>query len=168
MADSQTLMNNGPDSLTPSDKKLINLLSGDLGLSPNPYAELADKLALSESEVIQKIKNMTETGLIRRFGSVVVHQKSGFTANAMIVWLLDEDNVDQTGEKFACLPFVSHCYRRCPAPGWPYNLYTMIHAENRDKLDNMVRQMAELSRSKDWKVLESLREFKKESLRLFT
>jgi DNA-binding Lrp family transcriptional regulator len=154
------------EQFTSLEKRLINILSADLPLSLNPYLDLAQELGITESMVISSIKKMTDKGIIRRFGAVVVHQKSGFTANAMVVWLLEPDQQDPVGEKFAQLPYVSHCYNRSTVPGWPYNLYTMIHAENNDQLLKMVHNMAEISGAKEWQVLESLREFKKQSMKL--
>jgi DNA-binding Lrp family transcriptional regulator len=149
------------------EKKLIGLLSADLSLSPKPYAALADELGISEAEAIAAVSDLLDKGLIRRLGAVLAHQKSGFSANALIVWLLDESRLDRVGELFAGLPYVSHCYRRLPVSGWPYNLYTMVHALDRERLLAMVQNMAEMADPKEWRFLESLKEFKKESLRLF-
>jgi DNA-binding Lrp family transcriptional regulator len=153
-------------SLSSVQRQLINLLSSNLSLTPSPYADLADKLGLSEEMVIAAITEMREKGWIRRLGAVVAHQKSGFAANAMIAWLFAENRVDEAGESFAKLPYVSHCYRRAPVSGWPYNLYTMIHAQDQAHLLEMAQNMAKIEPI-SWRHLESLQEFKKESLRLF-
>jgi DNA-binding Lrp family transcriptional regulator len=156
-----------PLSLSPIKRKLVDLLSSDLSLSLRPYADLAEELKLSEAEVIKAIEELFAQGFIRRFGAVVAHQKSGYKANAMVVMLLDEDKLDQIGETLAKLPYISHCYHRKPSPDWPYNLYAMVHAENQTQLMEMSQQIANMSGTTDWRALESLQEFKKESLRLF-
>ncbi|MDR0550240.1 MAG: Lrp/AsnC family transcriptional regulator [Deltaproteobacteria bacterium] len=155
-----------PDQLSPEDKKLVTLLSSDLSLTPKPYAQLAAELDLTENEVIEKVADLSRRGLIRRLGAVVAHQKSGYKANAMIVWLMPEDRLDEVGEMFAGLPYVSHCYQRRPVADWPYNLYTMIHAQDRERLMAQAQNMADMSGAQKWRILESLKEFKKESLRL--
>jgi DNA-binding Lrp family transcriptional regulator len=98
---------------------------------------------------------------------VVVHQRSGFTANAMVTWRVPEADLDRAGEALARLPFVSHCYWRPQAENWPFNLYTMIHAKNRDELDEQINQMALISGAEEKKVLESVKELKKTSLQYF-
>jgi DNA-binding Lrp family transcriptional regulator len=155
-----------PGKLSPIERKLINLLSSNLSLTPRPYADLAEKLGISEAETIAAVHDLLHRGLIRRLGAVVAHQKSGFAANALIVWLFDKERLDQVGELFANLPYVSHCYQRRPVADWPYNLYTMIHALDRARLLAMAQNMAEQSEAEDWRILESLKEFKKDSLRL--
>lgn len=153
--------------LTEADRHLIYLLSGDLGDSAAPYEQLAAQTGLSEEAVLAAIRRFQNEGLIRRFGATLWHQKSGFAANAMIVWRVAEGSVNDCGEKMAALPYVSHCYLRRVAPGWPYNLYTMIHAESRAALAGMIEEMAALAEGAEWRMLESLQEFKKASLRYF-
>jgi DNA-binding Lrp family transcriptional regulator len=153
--------------LSETDKKLIFLLSGDLGDSPEPYAELAAQTGLSEAEVLAAVRRFAADGLTRRLGATLRHQKSGFTANAMVVWKIAADRTEAVGAAMAALPFVSHCYVRGVLPIWPYNLYTMVHAENKAQLAELIEKMTALAEGAEGRVLESLKEFKKASLRYF-
>jgi DNA-binding Lrp family transcriptional regulator len=154
-------------ALSPIDKKLIFLLSGDLGSSQRPYLELAQKLGLTEERVLEMIESYRKDGLIRRLGAVVVHQRSGFKANAMVVWEVAESDLDLVGLTLAGLPYVSHCYFRPPLEDWPFNLYTMIHAQNDIELKQMITKMEAISKPISWQVLESVKELKKTSLTYF-
>ncbi len=153
--------------LSAVDKRLIYHLSGDLGDSPAPYADLAARLGLTEDEVLAAIRRFRERGLIRRFGATLWHQRSGFTANAMVVFQVEPERAGECGETLARRPYVSHCYLRRPGPGWPFNLYAMVHAESQDQLRAMVEEMAAETGAAEWRMLESLRELKKVSLRYF-
>ncbi|MDR1677443.1 MAG: Lrp/AsnC family transcriptional regulator [Deltaproteobacteria bacterium] len=153
--------------LEPQDKKLIFLLSGDLGSSERPYLELARKLNLTEEQVLLMIEGYQRSGLIRRLGAIVVHQRSGFRANAMVVWEVSESEIDRSGQALAGLPYVSHCYLRPSVEGWPFNLYTMIHAKNKEELSHIISEMVSLVTPINWKVLESIKELKKTSLNYF-
>lgn len=154
--------------LSPTDKILINHLSGDLGDSPAPYADLAAKLGRTEEDVLEAMARFQAEGLIRRLGATLWHQKSGFSANAMVVFKLPAEKADESGAKLARLPYVSHCYRRVTVPQWPYSLYAMIHAESREELLAMVEEMGALTGAEEWRMLESLRELKKASQRYFS
>jgi DNA-binding Lrp family transcriptional regulator len=77
------------------------------------------------------------------------------------------EKITEVGQKFASLPFVSHCYQRDVVPGWSYNLYTMIHAESDEKLKKMTNIMASLFKDIKWTILESVRELKKTSVNYF-
>lgn len=149
------------------EKAVINALSGDLPVCRSPFAEIAAGAGCSEREVLEMARRFEARGLIRRFGAILVHQRSGFSANAMVVWRVAAGAIAETGERFAGLPYVTHCYQRDEAPGWPYGLYTMIHAGSREALMGMVSEMARLSGAEDWAVLESLEELKKDSVRYF-
>ena len=149
------------------DKKIIFHLSGDLGMSARPYAELADKLGLTEGQVLEAVRRFQAQGWIRRFGATLGHQKSGFKANAMVAWLVEPEEIEAAGARLAELPFVSHCYQRRTAPAWPFNLYTMVHADSPASLGEFLAEMVEICKASDWRVLESLKELKKTSLRFF-
>jgi DNA-binding Lrp family transcriptional regulator len=153
--------------LSTLDKRIIFHLSGDLDHSARPYAALADKLGLTEDEVLEAVRRFQAQGWIRRFGAILGHQKSGFKANAMVAWLVKPEEIEAKGERLAGLAYVSHCYQRRTAPNWPFNLYTMIHAESQERLGVFLAEMTEICRASDWQVLESLQEFKITCLRFF-
>lgn len=150
------------------DKLLIYQLSGDLGDSLAPYADLADKLGLREDEVISLIKEYQDEKIIRRFGATLWHQRSGFAANAMVVFEISDEQAEEAGRRLAARSYVSHCYLRRTTPGWPFNLYVMIHAENREAILGMTEELAELAGAAQWRMLESLKELKKASRRYFS
>ena len=63
------------------------------------------------------------------------HYAIGYTANGMSVWDVADEFVDELGERIGQLPFVTHCYRRPRhLPGWPYNLFAMLHGDSRDEV----------------------------------
>jgi len=153
--------------LSPDDKLLIYHLSGDLSDSPTPFADLARQLGRTEEELLERLRSFQADELIRRFGAILWHQRSGFAANAMLVFKVDPERTEQAGQALAALPYVSHCYQRKTVPGWPFNLYAMAHAENGRALEDMIEEMRTLCGAEDWRKLESLRELKKASLRYF-
>jgi DNA-binding Lrp family transcriptional regulator len=158
-----------PDGAEPAIgvKRLLNLLSLDLGRSPTPYADLAEKLGWTEERTLAEVARLKDEGVIRRLGGVVVHQRAGFTANAMVVWRIEDDRLDAAGRALAGVERVSHCYWRPGVPGWPFNLYTMVHARDQAELLEAVEAMAPLAGAAEWRVLTSLRELKKTSLVYF-
>jgi DNA-binding Lrp family transcriptional regulator len=149
------------------DKPLLSLLSRDLGRSAAPYAEMARKLGWTEEEVLKRVDELRAQGVIRRLGAVLVHQRAGFPANAMVVWQVEPERLDEAGRALGALEGVSHCYWRAEAPGWPYNLYTMVHARSQGELQAAVESMAALARAADWRTLGSLQELKKTSPEFF-
>lgn len=160
-------MTEKPIDLSPIEKRVIYRLSGDLGESARPYADLGRAVDLSESEVIEVIKSLKEKGALRRFGATLRHQRSGFKANAMVAWEVDPDRVLEVGHKLADFPEVTHCYQRRTAPDWPHNLYTMIHGATEEECEAMARKMSRAVGVSQYKILFSQEELKKTSMRYF-
>jgi len=129
--------------------------------------QIARKLGVSEKVLLEALQDLCHRGIIRRYGATLRHQKTGFTANAMAAWRVDEDRIDQVGTKMASFREVSHCYRRNPTDRWPYNLYTMIHASDEDACRQTAQNMSESTSVKDYTLLFSRKELKKTSMVYF-
>jgi DNA-binding Lrp family transcriptional regulator len=85
----------------------------------------------------------------------------------MTAWQVDEERIDAVGEIMASFSVVSHCYRRNPAEGWPYNLYTMIHGKSEEDCRNTAKKMAEKASVENYQLLFSRKELKKISMTYF-
>ena len=151
------------------DRRIVQATQSGLPLTPQPYAEIAAALELTESEVIDRIASMQERGIIRRIAIAPHHYALGMTANGMSVWDVDDDRVSDLGARIGALPFVTHCYQRPRAlPKWPYNLFAMLHGSGRDEVEAKRREVAAIlgdaCRGSD--ILYSTRILKKTGLRL--
>jgi siroheme decarboxylase len=154
--------------LTDLEKQVILALQRDLPIAPKPFQALAERLDVAEEEVLAAIQSLKEKGYIRRFGATLRHQLSGFEANALVVWVIPEAQLSRLGRKLAGHRAVTHCYARKPAPGWPYNLYTMIHGKNPGEITEMAAEMARDIGVADYDILFSERELKKTTMRYFS
>ncbi len=153
--------------LTELEKKIIASIQEDIPVTSRPYLEISKKLKISEETLLKTLKALCDRGVIRRFGATIRHQKSGFAANAMVAWIVDEERIEEVGEKMSFFKEVSHCYRRNPTDEWPYNLYTMVHANNEDTCREIARTMSSETRVENYKLLFSRRELKKTSMKYF-
>lgn len=150
------------------DKKIIRRLQENISITENPYKEIADEFSLSEDELIGKIKSYNKSGILKRIGAILYHRKAGFNSNAMVVWKIEDNNLDEVGKYIASIDKVSHCYERKPCSAWNYNLYTMIHEKDRESCDKVIQSIAENISVKDYKVLYSTKELKKTSMKYFS
>jgi DNA-binding Lrp family transcriptional regulator len=156
-----------PHMLTELENEIIASIQGDIAITERPYLEIAQKLGISEETLLEKLKGLCDRGVIRRFGATIYHQRSGFQANAMVAWKVDEDRIDEAGEKMASFNEVSHCYRRNPTVDWPYNLYTMIHAKDEESCREIARTMSIKTEINTYSLLFSRKELKKTSMKYF-
>ena len=149
------------------DKKVIQLIQGDLPLDLRPFALLAQKAEISEEEFVHRVKSLKRRGILRRFGATLRHQEAGFPSNAMVAWRVPEERIQEIGKTLARFRAVTHCYQRRTCKGWPYNLYTMIHGDNRQECQEIAKKMSEKTGISDYVLLFSEKEFKKTSMRYF-
>jgi siroheme decarboxylase len=152
-----------------TDRRLIAATQGGLPLTPEPYAEVANWLSLTENEVLGRLSAMLETGVIRRIALAPNHYALGMTANGMSVWNVDDQLAEALGAEVGNLDFVSHCYLRPRAlPEWPYNLFAMIHGATREEVEAKRAEIAALlgPSCSGSDILYSTRILKKTGLRL--
>jgi DNA-binding Lrp family transcriptional regulator len=148
------------------DIELLKLAQDGVELTARPYQKMALALNLTEEEVIDRLLAMQEEGVVRRFAATIGHRALGIVANAMIAWKADQQCLVRAGQLFAAAEEVTHCYERADCPDWPYNLYTMVHSKNREDCLKIAERLSRQSEIKDYRVLFSLREYKKTSARI--
>jgi DNA-binding Lrp family transcriptional regulator len=153
--------------LTERDKEFIRELQKDLKVIAEPFKELAHTLGITTSQLFAKAKEYEQLGVMRRFAAILRHRDAGFTANGMVVWKVPDLKIDEVGNKLAAFPQVSHCYRRPIYPDWQFNLFSMVHARTIEAAEKITAQMSESIGIKDYKILFSSREFKKERVKYF-
>lgn len=153
--------------LSDQDVQIIKELQNGLPLAGRPYKIIGDRLKMSEEELINRVRHLIENGIIRRFGAAVRHQDLGFKANAMVVWDVPDDNVNDVGGKMAGFREVTHCYQRPRYPKWPYNLFTMVHGRSREECAKIAGDISHAVGISGYELLFSTAELKKISMRYF-
>ena len=160
-------VNGTRSALSESQITIIRQLQHDLPVVAEPFRAMADKMEIDVSVLLQQIKDWKSSGLIRRFGAIVRHQLIGFTANAMIVFQVDPDEIDKNGSLLASYSQVSHCYQRVSASGWPYNLFAMTHCRDENELNELAKEMVKRIKPIKYDILFTTDEYKKESVKYF-
>ncbi|MEI6986029.1 MAG: Lrp/AsnC family transcriptional regulator [Rhodospirillaceae bacterium] len=156
-------------TLDETDRRLIQATQSGLPLVAQPYDTVGAGLGLSGAEVMARLERMRGLGVIRRIAAIPNHYRLGYTANAMTVWEVNDDDADAVGRRLAEWPGVSHCYRRPRhLPLWPYSIFAMLHGRDRVTVEAEVAAIAEAlgPLSSSHQVLFSTRILKKTGLRL--
>ena len=155
------------EGIDPSEIPLVRELQDHLPLQRRPFAAMAERLGMTEARLLEAAVDLRERGVMRRFAAVLRHRRAGFSANAMSVWAVPEERVDEIGQELAGYEAVTHCYRRPTYPDWPYSLFAMIHATHPAEVDRAVADMRERVGEWDHRLLYSTEEYKKERVRYF-
>ena len=153
--------------LTELEKKILASIQNDISITKQPFLEIAKKIGITEETLLDKLKDLCDRGIIRRFGATIRHQQSGFAANAMVAWDVDDKRINDVGQKMAFCKEVSHCYSRNRNEKWPFNLYTMIHAKDGEACREIARKLSEKTSIDKYILLFSQNELKKTSMNYF-
>ena len=149
------------------DKEIIKVLQEDFPLCEEPYKVLAEKVGIGEEEFLQRVQKLVDEKKIRKMGAVLRHREAGFKANALCAWQVSPEKIDEVARIMSSHSAVSHCYDRTTAPNWIYNLYTMIHAKNREECNAIINELSQMTGIKNFQVMYSKKEWKKTGMKYF-
>lgn len=100
-------MSKFPDSI---DKQILSLLEQNARIS---NAELAEKVNLSPTPCLRRLRKLEDSGLIRGYGAVLNEKALGLHASALVFVNLDK-NTKENAERFEAalklLPEVMECF----------------------------------------------------------
>jgi siroheme decarboxylase len=93
------------------DKKLFVLLERGIPITERPFLEIGNELGLSEDEVLCKIKQFSDSSLIRRFGAIFDNPRLGYRSALCAVKIGDTD-LNRIADYLKLRKEVTHCYIR--------------------------------------------------------
>jgi DNA-binding Lrp family transcriptional regulator len=156
-----------PD-LSPLEHDAIGVVQEDLPNESHPFEAYGTQLGIGEEEVLGLLRSFKERKLMRRFAAVMNHRSAGFKANAMGVWAVPDDELEEIGPRMAGFAAVSHCYRRPTYEDWPYSVFTMIHGRSARDCEQTVEAIRTDTGVDEYCLLWSVKEYKKVRLRYYT
>ena len=146
----------------------IRVVQEDLPLVERPFAAQGELIGCSEDELLALLASFKERKLMRRFAAVMNHRSAGYKANAMGVWAVPDDRLDEVGPTMAGFARVSHCYRRPVYDDWPYSIFTMVHGMNARECEETIAAIREETGVDEYALLWSVKEYKKTRVRYYT
>ncbi len=155
------------EHLSHQQMALVRQLQEDLPVLAEPFQWVANQILIPAENILEQIVQWKQSGLIRRFGATLQHQKAGFNINAMIVFEVSPQQMEAAGHQLAVYPQVSHCYQRPAAPDWPYHLFAMTHCRTEEELQKLVTQMVEQIHPLRYDILRTTAEYKKTNVKYF-
>jgi DNA-binding Lrp family transcriptional regulator len=154
--------------LTDLERATIGIVQEDLPLVERPFAAQGALLGCSEDEVLAMLASFKERKLMRRFAAVMNHRNAGYKANAMGVWAVPDDQLDEIGPQMAGFAAVSHCYRRPTYDDWPYSVFTMVHGRVARDSEDTIDAIRTETGIDEYALLWSIKEYKKVRVKYFT
>jgi DNA-binding Lrp family transcriptional regulator len=150
------------------DRAVIRATQGDLPVAQEPFAPAAERLEISQEQLLTHLEQMQERHLLRRVAAILFHRRAGFSANGMGVWKVPDARVMELGPRMAAFRGISHCYQRPTYRDWPYSIFTMAHGRSKEECDAILDSIAAETGISERSTLYSSTEFKKIRLLYFT
>lgn len=93
------------------DRRLLNILQSDFPISHRPYRDVADRLGVSETEVLGRLRDLSESGVIRRVGPVFDTRRLGHVS-LLVAAAVPPERLDEVARIVSAFPQVTHNYGR--------------------------------------------------------
>lgn len=152
--------------LSEKEKKVLVYISNHgLDISQRPFLGVGNALEMREEDVMQVLVGLKEKGVIVSLRAVINHTKAGYKANALIAWRLNPRASDAIKRVFIENDLISHCYEREPQDGFDYNIFTVMHAKDRTRIERFASEVAKAF-AVDYLLLFTEKELKKVKLDL--
>jgi len=136
---------------------LLSLIQKEFPLTKKPFEKLAQKLSITEDEVIQILKEEKENSIIRQISPIYDTKKLGYKSS-LVSFKIDEKDIQKATQIINSHPGVSHNYER----NHDFNIWFTIAIAPDSKLglDKTVELLAKLTNAKDFIILPTLKLFK--------
>jgi DNA-binding Lrp family transcriptional regulator len=119
-----------------TNKKILNMIQTDFPIHSRPFKVLADRLDLSENELITRIRQMKDDMVIRRIGGNFSPDRLGYVST-LCAAQVPENKIDLFTDIVNSYPGVTHNYRR----DHRFNIWFTFIAPSRQIIKNCLDQI---------------------------
>jgi len=118
------------------DKQILELIQTNFPVVSRPYQAIGDQVGLAEVEVINRIKNLRQAGIIRRLGGLFDSRKLGYVGTLCAMQVAPQD-IEQVAGVIAQYPGITHNYLR----DHKYNMWFTLLAESEQKIAAILEEI---------------------------
>ncbi len=137
------------------DKQILNDIQWTFPLVDRPFLELVNRYHITEEEVIQRVKKLKDTGIIRQISAIFDTRKLGYKS-ALVAFSVDKNKIDYVANEINKHPGVSHNYER----NHEYNVWFTLAVSPDGDMKADLDKMASLDGVLKYRVLPTLKMYK--------
>jgi DNA-binding Lrp family transcriptional regulator len=115
------------------DRAIINGLQGELPICERPYLAAAERLGMSEAELITRCQHMLQEGVLTRVGPMYQIERMGGAFTLAALHAASED-FDRVAELVNAFPQVAHNYER----DHHLNMWFVIATETTEEIAQVI------------------------------
>ena len=137
------------------DKEILNEIQWTFPLVSKPYSAMAKKFGLSDEEMMKRIQNLKELGIIRQLSAIFDTRRLGYKS-ALVAMSIEPDKLDYVANQVNRHPGVSHNYER----NHEYNLWFTLAVPPGSDLKSEIDKFSKLPGIKKTRMLPTIKLFK--------
>ncbi|HOX37882.1 MAG TPA: Lrp/AsnC family transcriptional regulator [Candidatus Brocadiia bacterium] len=127
--------------LDPVDARILAKLQEGFPAHPAPFLVLSQELSIPAGEILDRVRRMSESGVIRRISPMINAAAFGL-ASTLVALEVPPDRLDEVAGTINAMPGVTHNYARSDASGrCRYNLWFTLMAPSEDELTEQLEQI---------------------------
>ena len=127
------------NSLTDFDKRLLNILQGNLPLCSRPFSRLGEMLDTSEEHVLRRLNELKREGYLRRIGTFFNSEQLGYHGT-LIALRVAEGHLADVAQAVNRYVGATHNYER----EGDYNLWFTLLTPSRTAEEKILAEVAAL------------------------
>lgn len=137
------------------DQKLLNIVQRDFPLDPQPYQSLAERLEITQDEVMSRVERLKGAKIIRQISPIFDTRALGYQST-LVAMAIPPERLEEGAQIVNTHPGVSHNYKR----NHSFNLWFTVAMPPRSDLQKTVDRLHELSGALSTRILPTLHLFK--------
>lgn len=119
------------------DRRIVNALQGGFPVCERPFAEVAARLGIAESDLIARLRQMVEGGVLSRFGPLYDAERMG-GAVTLAAMAVPADRFDDVAAIVNACPEVAHNYARDHS----LNMWFVVAADRPERIAEVIDAIA--------------------------
>jgi DNA-binding Lrp family transcriptional regulator len=119
--------------LDPTARAIVNGLQGEFPLTSRPFRDAGRALGLTEDELIEGVRDLTDSGALSRFGPLWNAEQIGGGV-CLAAMSVPEARFEEVAEKVNAHPEVAHNYERTHR----LNMWFVISADDPRKIEQVI------------------------------
>lgn len=116
------------------ERKIINGLQGGFPICERPFLEAAERLGMSEEDLIEGLRGLLDSGILSRFGPLYHAERLG-GALTLAAMKVPEADFERVAEVVNAFPEVAHNYARDHA----LNMWFVLATEKPERKAEVIR-----------------------------
>jgi DNA-binding Lrp family transcriptional regulator len=121
--------------VAPAELRLLDAFQRDLPLEPRPFATMAERVGMSEAELLATLRRLVAAGVVSRVGAVVAPHQAGWSTLAAMQ--VPAELLVPVAEFVSAFPEVNHNYQR----EHRLNLWFVVAAASDWRVEQVLREI---------------------------